>query len=219
MKISNKIIAIGTLLALVLTLFLSVSHMRADSGNQCDGLSKVLQNVPPDSPAFEKIKEQLEKNNCGRYFDLADGTVLDIVTGLIWLKNANCFGAKTWFEATSEAATLNDGECSLSDGSSEGDWRLPTKEEWEATIDEAFDLGCTSIGAGAPPSLTDTAGTGCYADETDKVFTGVLSFNYWSSSSVETPPDGAWGVRLCCGDGIIGFKPGNAFVWPVRGGQ
>ncbi|OAD19121.1 hypothetical protein THIOM_005259, partial [Candidatus Thiomargarita nelsonii] len=34
-----------------------------------------------------------------RYIDNGDGTVTDNSSGLIWLKNANCFGVETWDKA------------------------------------------------------------------------------------------------------------------------
>jgi hypothetical protein len=55
--------------------------------------------------------------------------VTDNLTNLIWLKNANCDGQKDWNEAETWAANLASGTCGLSDGSSAGDWRLPTKTE------------------------------------------------------------------------------------------
>jgi len=63
------------------------------------------------------------------FIDNGDGTVTDARTGLVWLKDVNCYGGQTWVVATSYAAVLNSGECGLSDGSIAGAWRLPTKEE------------------------------------------------------------------------------------------
>ena len=39
-----------------------------------------------------------------RFTDNGDGTVTDNLTGLIWLKNANCFGTRTWATALSDTA-------------------------------------------------------------------------------------------------------------------
>jgi hypothetical protein len=70
-----------------------------------------------------------------RFTDNSDGTVTDNLTGLIWLKNANCAGGTAhWATALSYSNALYDGctncfgiggDCGLSDGSSAGDWRLP----------------------------------------------------------------------------------------------
>jgi len=76
-----------------------------------------------------------------RFIDNKDGTVTDSLTGLIWLKNTNCFGMVDWEGAMLAAKSLKDGDCGpnpslvLSDGSSAGDWRLPTMVELCTLID------------------------------------------------------------------------------------
>jgi hypothetical protein len=161
-----------------------------------------------DPPCFD---------NTNRYVDCGNGTVHDTVTNLIWLKNANCYGVLDYAAANNVAAGLEDGECGLTDGSSPGDWRLPTKEEWEATVERAVALGCTSTGAGSP-SLTNTPGTDCFIAG-PQPFTGVQSGKYWSSPTVADNPDCAWIVGL--GSGQVGYagKGGSTYMWPVRGGQ
>ena len=62
-------------------------------------------------------------------FGTSNGTVKDTVTGLIWLKNANCFGLISWADANIKAGALASGQCGLADGSKPGDWRLPTLDE------------------------------------------------------------------------------------------
>lgn len=56
-----------------------------------------------------------------------NGTVTD--GNLVWLQNADCFGQRNWNDAMSAAASLKSGMCGLTDGSTAGQWRLPTKEE------------------------------------------------------------------------------------------
>jgi hypothetical protein len=105
----------------------------------------------PDPPCFD---------NQNRYVDCGNGTVTDTVTGLIWLKDASCGelpglnGSEfaDYRDANESTALLEDSICGLSDNSQAGDWRLPTREEWEATIFIANVLNCES------PSLTDVAG-------------------------------------------------------------
>ena len=143
----------------------------------------------------------------------------DTVTGLTWLKNANCFGGQTYSAANQAAAGLADGQCGLTDGSSAGDWRLPTKAEWQATIARAVALGCV-FGATPPknyPSLMNDPGTACLI-EGPTSFAGVQIF-YWSSSADEGIPSAAWFVDLVLGNVNVGSKVFDAFVWPVRGGQ
>ena len=67
---------------------------------------------------------QLGASVDSRFTDNGDGTVADNLTGLIWMKNANCFGTRSWEGALFDANTLADGSCGLTDGSVAGDWRL-----------------------------------------------------------------------------------------------
>jgi len=56
-------------------------------------------------------------------------TVTDNLTGLIWLKDANCssfFAPLSWLMLSSLQWIIR-GYCGLTDGSSAGDWRLPIK--------------------------------------------------------------------------------------------
>ena len=66
-----------------------------------------------------------------RFKDNGNGTVTDNLTRLIWLKNANAFGLRTWEQALSDANALASGSAGLTDGSKAGDWRLPkTRRSW-----------------------------------------------------------------------------------------
>ena len=70
-----------------------------------------------------------------RFTDNGNGTVTDNLTGLIWLKNANADGVKTWANALSYCNSLASGLAGLSDGSVAGDWRLPNVKELHSLID------------------------------------------------------------------------------------
>jgi hypothetical protein len=70
-----------------------------------------------------------------RFTDLDNGTVRDNLTGLIWLKNANCFDVRSWAQALTAATNLASPSCDLSDGSVAGDWRLPNVKELFSLID------------------------------------------------------------------------------------
>jgi hypothetical protein len=156
-------------------------------------------------------------DNVNRYVDCGNGTVTDTVTGLIWLQDAACMGLANYTAANQAAAALANGQCSLTDGSVAGDWRLPTKDEWSATIAHAVALSCT-LSFGAYPSLTNDAGTACLSVGPSS-FTGVLPNAFWSSTSLETDPILAWAARLLFGDiGDGSAKDGSRSVWPVRGG-
>jgi hypothetical protein len=142
-----------------------------------------------------------------RFTDNGNGTVTDNLTGLIWLKNANCFGTKNWDDAMDKAAALHTGECGLTDGSSNGDWRLPTKEEWEAFIDTNY----------FNPALSNAAGTGKWSE--GDAFNNVQCNYYWSSTPYESYTDNAWFVNIVHGYVYDPSKSYNFYVWPVRGGK
>jgi hypothetical protein len=172
-----------------------------------------------DGPCFNTISSQiLDPLGLSRYQDCGNGTVTDTVTGLVWLKNANCFGTKQWAAANQAAVVLADGQCGLSDGSSAGDWRLPTKEEWEATVAQAraFSPACSN------PALTDTSGMLCYSVGVgaDQPFTNVQSDIYWSSTA-HANPTYACIVDLRDGsvENVVTHKANYTHVWPVRGGR
>ena len=89
-------------------------------------------------------------DDVNRYVNCGNGTVTDTATGLIWLKNASCFRTNSYASANQAAAALADGQCGLTDGSTVGDWRLPTRGEWETTIARAVALGCKAGSPGGP---------------------------------------------------------------------
>jgi hypothetical protein len=135
-----------------------------------------------------------------RFVDNGDGTVLDNLTGLIWLKNANCFGKLDWQLALNAANALATGQCGLTDGSVPGQWRLPNLRELHSLIDyERLD---PALPAGHP-------------------FSGVQG-GYWSSSSTFGSSEAAWIISIADGTVALWGKtiPGlSPVVWPVRGGQ
>jgi hypothetical protein len=167
----------------------------------------------PDSPCFD---------NGNRYVDCGNGTVTDNVTGLIWLKQWDCLGSDTYAAANQAAAGLKDGDCSLTDKSSPGDWRLPTRAEWLATIARAVVLNCVDadLGGSGGPSLTNDAGTACYGTGVGSSFAGVASSLYWSSAAFEINPLLAFVAVLAEGNvGVGNLNKLDALrVWPVRGG-
>jgi len=140
-----------------------------------------------------------------RFTDNGDGTVTDNLTGLIWLRMADCVGKRSWANALTFANSLSNGSCGLTDSSSAGDWRLPNRKEFESLLH----LG--------NPALPNTAGTGEWSE--GDPFTGVQLLPYWSSTTPANYPYHAWYVNFK--DGLMGFrsKTSYSYVWPVRGGQ
>ena len=169
-----------------------------------------------------------------RFVDNGDGTVLDTQTGLIWLKDASCVdipltpghGMANWDDANAGAALLADGTCGLTDGSSPGDWRLPSLScpannrcDIADAIGEFVDVLAPSCPA---PFVLDAAGTGCWSE--GDPFTGVrnagMNDTYWSSTAVAGSQTAAWELRLRPDhrDVVWGSKNNVIYVWPVRDG-
>jgi hypothetical protein len=117
------------------------------------------------------------------YTDNGDGTITDNLTKLIWLKNANCFGGRGWATALSDANTLANGICGLTDGSSAGDWRWPNRNELSSLINLEF----------FSPAISDAAGTAKWTTNGD-AFDNIpsVSSRYWSSTSFAFVPS-----RVC----------------------
>jgi hypothetical protein len=142
-----------------------------------------------------------------RFTDNGDGTVTDNLTELIWLKNANCFGQRTWATALNDCYTLNSGECGLTDGSSQGDWRLPNIRELQSLIHFGY----------YGPALPNTDGTGQWTD--NDPFTNVNSIFHWSATSAAYNTPLAVGVYMYSGNTEPIAKTSTAYMWPVRSGN
>jgi hypothetical protein len=186
--------------------------------------------VPFPSPRFTVNGDLNGDGDCTDNSEMCDGTVTDKLTGLIWLKNANCFSTKTWAEALDLANNLEDladntKDCGLNDNSHKGDWRLPNVKELQSLVD--FDkrtLPEVALPAGHP-------------------FQDVRPRFYWSSTTVASEwdafsyvckddpfpgePDDAWAVSFT--EGIVVptgniracefvIKNERRGVWLVRGG-
>jgi hypothetical protein len=133
-----------------------------------------------------------------RFTDNGNGTITDNLTGLIWLKNSNCFGIRTWAQALTDANTLNSGECSLSDGSVAGDWYLPNRNQLTSLLDLEND----------DPALP-----------TGHPFMNFQSSVYWSSTTFANGPSSAWDVSFSSGFVDFRNKFNSFFVTAVRGGS
>src|SRR5262245_16585313 len=125
-----------------------------------------------------------------RFTDNNNGTITDNLTGLIWLKNANCIGTLnpgfdqdfaagdgyvTWQHALDFVAGINAGTYNCGDTSNGGthqtDWRLPNIREIQASL---YIYDKVPSYPGSP-------------------FTN-FGVGYWSSTSRIDIPSDAWGV-------------------------
>jgi len=116
-----------------------------------------------------------------RFVDNGDGTVADKLTGLTWLKNADCLTPAVWATAVAEVNQLASGSCGLSDGSSAGQWRMPNLGELESIIDVSA----------ANPAVTSGS-----------PFTNIANGIYWSATTYWGGEEGspnAWSIRMADG--------------------
>ncbi|MEO5376691.1 MAG: DUF1566 domain-containing protein [Magnetococcus sp. DMHC-6] len=135
-----------------------------------------------------------------RFVDLGDGTISDALTGLIWMKNANCWNYMNWTSAISKIIDLNNGitTCSGYNGN-DIDWRLPNKNELASLIDDSHYN--PALPSGHPFSSVQT------------------DYSYWSSTTSASSTSVAWYVYLYGGDVSYNDKTFSYYVWPVRSGE
>jgi hypothetical protein len=132
-----------------------------------------------------------------RFRDNNNGTITDNATGLIWLKNADAFGLRTWAQALDDCAALASGAAGLSDGSTAGQWRLPNRKELMSLVDYGR----------SNPSLPS-----------GHQFSSVQSAIYWSSTTDAGTTGNAWVVSITDGAVVSRSKTLTFPVWPVRAG-
>ena len=133
-----------------------------------------------------------------RFTDNGDGTVTDSLTGLIWLKNADCFNKRSWANALSDCNGLASGSCGLTDGSEAGDWRLPNIKELHSLVDVEYKN--PAIPSGHPFSNVRPDG----------------DHYYWSSTDYKNATDWAWRLMMYSGTLGGGLNSTTCYVWPVR---
>ena len=149
-----------------------------------------------------------------RFTNNGNGTVTDNLTGLIWLRNANCFGTRIWTQALTDANGLASPSCGLSDGSTAGDWRLPNVREMLSLVDYGVTL----------PAVPNTAGTSKWTAG-DPFFDvqGLTDGNgrYWTSTTFDLNTLAAWQLDMSVGtvNRNTSKSASTYYVWPVRGGQ
>ena len=125
-----------------------------------------------------------------RWVDNGNGTVTDTVTGLIWLKQANCIN-DTWVNSVSRIATLASGTCGLTDGSTPGQWRMPNRNEMESMADvmeggNNADFFNDNYYLKSDGSLYQPA-----------IFTNFISSAYYWTSTTDASTGEAWAVFSC----------------------
>ena len=124
-----------------------------------------------------------------RFIDKGDGTVADTVTGLTWLKKADCIN-QNWASALVIVNGMASGQCGLSDGSSAGQWRMPNRSEMLSLSDRAPTFPQASYLNGQYQANSSTNGP--------VIFTNfIVSDYYWTSSTDAADTSQAWTLCSC----------------------
>jgi outer membrane protein assembly factor BamB len=140
-----------------------------------------------------------------RFTDNGDGTLLDNLTGLVWLKDANCFAPAEWEATFVTTQDFNDNPQNHScvDYVPDPDadpWRAPNLNELESLLNaEATVQSNWLIGQG---------------------FANVQPSRYWSSGTVH-PENSTMGWCVDMDEGAYERRSKGLLelLWPVRGGQ
>ena len=124
-----------------------------------------------------------------RFIDKHDGTVSDTLTGLTWLKRADCIH-QNWNGALGAIAALAAGQCGLGDGSTAGQWRMPNRAEMLSLGDRAetnMALRFNTVFRKADGSI-----------DQDSVFSAFNELEYfWTATTDSADPSRAWTVFSC----------------------
>ena len=152
-----------------------------------------------------------------RFTDLGDGTVMDKLTGLIWLKDANCFGNLSWLPAINKVTDFNTNPGNYSCQNYTGsfsDWRMPNIVELHSLIDK-------SIPPAGTPIIEQNALPSGHPFGQIPLYTNYWP-SFWSSTSRvrEWQIGYAWTLALRHGSFALENKISpvfNTYLWPVRG--
>lgn len=126
-----------------------------------------------------------------RFIDNGNGTLVDTVTGLTWLKQADCVAiAGSWANALAAINTLADGHCGLRDGSTAGQWRMPNRSEMLSLSDRAPTFPQASYFNGQYQGTGTTNGPVIFDNF-------IVSNYYWTSTTDAADTSQAWAVYSC----------------------
>jgi hypothetical protein len=124
-----------------------------------------------------------------RFVDKGDGTVADTLTGLIWMKKADCIN-KDWADSLKAVNQLASGQCGLSDGSTSGQWRMPNRAELLSLSDRAPTFPQASYYNGQYQASSTQTGPAIFSNF-------IVSDYYWTSSTDAADPLQAWAAYSC----------------------
>jgi hypothetical protein len=124
-----------------------------------------------------------------RFIDNGNGTLTDTVTGLTWLKKADCI-RQSWNGALAAINGLASGQCGLTDGSTAGQWRLPNRQEMLSLSDRAPTFPQAGYFNGAYQASTAVTGPVIFNNF-------IVSDYYWTSTTDAADTTQAWSVYSC----------------------
>ena len=122
--------------------------------------------------------------------------ILDNLTGLIWMRDADLFGVTNWLAALSICNNLDYG--------GKTDWRLPNRREMQSILTVGFN----------GPSIPNTAGTGKWT--ANQPFATIRSGKYWNSTTYSGDSNNAWLNNLSTGGGSQEDKSSANYFWAIR---
>jgi hypothetical protein len=144
----------------------------------------------------------------------ADGTVSDPLTGLMWLKDANCIktqysgvaadGQVTWISALSFVEGINNGAYPLC-AAGHADWRMPNIVEYRSLL--SYYLKNPALPQG-------------HLFENIEIYTPENPNRalFWTSTSSTRNPLYAFEANVTDGEFTASLKSSTRGVWPVRDG-
>ncbi len=136
-----------------------------------------------------------------RWVDNNNGTVTDTMTGLIWLKQANCISGN-WSAAITSVNNLASGQCGLTDGSTAGSWRMPNRNEMQSLADRMVTNEADFFNS----TYTWKYNGALYQAP---IFTNFVSSQYyWTSTTDAAVTTSAWTV-YSCDYGVYDISKGN----------
>jgi hypothetical protein len=143
-----------------------------------------------------------------RWIDKGNGTFTDTMTGLTWLKQANCIN-QPWAGAVTAVTQLASGQCGLTDGSIAGSWRMPNRNEMQSLADRIqtnesayFDYTILNLDNTVyQPATFDNFPEGSY---------------YWTSTTTAADSSQAWTVFSCDFGVYAQSKANSGYTLAVR---
>jgi hypothetical protein len=136
-----------------------------------------------------------------RMIDNGNGTVTDTVTGLVWLKKADCIN-QTWTGAIAAVNALASGQCGLTDGSTAGSWRMPNRKEMQSLADRAQNNMADYFDESFVSRMTGV-------NSQPAIFTNFLPFQYyWTSTTDAADATRAW-TTFSCDYGVYDYPKSN----------